>query len=98
MLGSSAKNDGARGDFLDYTIAVWQPYSARPLTREDAREISHNVAGFFRILQEWADEERRTTISAESSPLVTAQSRRESTSSQVRPTRSKRRRNGSTRT
>ncbi|MGA2998764.1 hypothetical protein [Bradyrhizobium sp.] len=61
MRRSSAKDDGAKVEFLDYTIAVWQPYSARPLTREDAQEIPHNVAGFFRILQEWAYEERRAT-------------------------------------
>ena len=45
-------------DYLDQTIAVWQPYTDRPLTREDAREITHNVVGFFRVLREWADEER----------------------------------------
>jgi hypothetical protein len=45
-------------DFLDQTIEVWQPYSERPLSREDAREIAHNVTGFFRLLREWAEEER----------------------------------------
>lgn len=46
-------------DFLDQTIAVWQPYSDRPLSREDAREIVENVSGFFRVLLEWVQEDRR---------------------------------------
>jgi hypothetical protein len=54
-------------DFLDQTIAVWQPYADRPLTREDAREITHNVVGFFRVLREWAEEEKRSAATAESS-------------------------------
>ncbi|SRR5216683_2818461 len=58
----------AGGDFLGQTIAVWQPYADRPLTREDAREIAHNVVGFFSILREWAEEERRAAALAESSP------------------------------
>jgi hypothetical protein len=53
-------------DFLDQTIAVWQPYADRPLTREDAREIAHNVVGFFRVLREWAEEEKRSAASADS--------------------------------
>jgi hypothetical protein len=52
-------------DFLDQTIEVWQPYSDRPLTREDAREIAHNVMGFVRVLREWAEEEQRSNTSAE---------------------------------
>jgi hypothetical protein len=54
-------------DFLDQTIAVWQPYVDQPLTREDAREIAHNVVGFFRVLREWAEEEKRSAASADSS-------------------------------
>ncbi|GLR89750.1 hypothetical protein [Bradyrhizobium iriomotense] len=58
-----------KGDFLDHTISVWQPYTDRSLTREDAREMIHNVVGFFRILREWAEEERCSTGLTESSPL-----------------------------
>jgi hypothetical protein len=50
-------------DFLEHTIDVWQPYTDRPLTREDAREIAQNVTGFFRILREWAEEERTAATS-----------------------------------
>lgn len=41
------------GDFIDQTIAIWQPLTKRQLTREDGREIIENMTGFFRILQEW---------------------------------------------
>ena len=40
-------------DLLDYTLEVFQPRSERRLTREDAREIVHNVTGFFRVLMDW---------------------------------------------
>jgi hypothetical protein len=42
-----------RKDFIDQTIAIWQPRSKRQLTREDGREIIENITGFFRVLQEW---------------------------------------------
>jgi hypothetical protein len=58
----------ANMDFLDQTIAIWQPRTDRPLTREDAREIAHNVVGFFHVLREWAEEEKRSAGSADSSP------------------------------
>jgi hypothetical protein len=57
-------------DFLDQTIEVWQRYSDRPLTREDAREIAHNVTGFFRTLREWAEEERAGASFQESAPAA----------------------------
>jgi hypothetical protein len=41
------------GDFIDQTIAIWQPRTRRQLTREDGREIIENMTGFFRVLQEW---------------------------------------------
>jgi hypothetical protein len=49
-------------DYLDQTIEVWQPYKEQPLTREDAREIAHNVIGFFHVLRQWADEEKRAPV------------------------------------
>jgi hypothetical protein len=42
-----------RVDFIDETLAIWQPLSKRQLTREDGREIIENMTGFFRVLQEW---------------------------------------------
>lgn len=49
--------------FIDRTIAVWQPRAPRPLTREDARQIAENVVGVFGVLDEWAraDNSQETT-------------------------------------
>ena len=38
---------------LNATREVWQRQYGRSLTGEDAREITDNVLGFFRLLQEW---------------------------------------------
>ena len=38
--------------FLEKTIAVWQPYSPDPLTIEDAQEIADNILGLYSYLIE----------------------------------------------
>lgn len=38
--------------FLEKTIAVWQPYSPDPLTIEDAQEIADNMLGLYSYLLE----------------------------------------------
>jgi hypothetical protein len=38
---------------IDQTLEFWQARSPKTLTREDAREMIENVAGFFQLLQEW---------------------------------------------
>jgi hypothetical protein len=48
-------------EFLDETISEWQPYSRRPLTREDAREIIYNVTGFMNVLMRWQQTARQST-------------------------------------
>lgn len=35
------------------TLDVWQSRSRRDLNCEDARQITENMIGFFRILSEW---------------------------------------------
>ena len=42
------------GDFLDETLQFWRPRVSEDLTREDARQILANSAGFFSVLAEWA--------------------------------------------
>src|ERR1700689_5006411 len=37
---------------------LWQPRIGRDLTDEDARQIIHNVTGFFGVLAEWSRAER----------------------------------------
>ena len=39
-------------DFLVETIKVWQPYSKKPLTAEDAREITDNMVDLVMYLGE----------------------------------------------
>jgi hypothetical protein len=45
-------------DYLETTRTFWQSYAERELTREDAREMAHNLIGFFTVLREWTLRER----------------------------------------
>jgi hypothetical protein len=45
-------------DFPERTLDFWQPRSSQKLTAEDAREMTANVSGFFRLLAAW-DRERQ---------------------------------------
>jgi hypothetical protein len=56
---NSVSNSELPPDYLEQTRLFWQPYSDRPLTREDARDMAHNLIGFFTVLREWIIEERR---------------------------------------
>ena len=56
---SSAAND----NLIDRTIELWQPRLRRKLTREDARQITENVTGFFSLLAEWSKAEIATPAS-----------------------------------
>jgi hypothetical protein len=44
----------ASDHLIDRTRQVWQPRLGRKLSREDARQISENVTGFFAVLAEWS--------------------------------------------
>ena len=46
-------------ELTDHTIATWQPRLRRRLSKEDAREITENITGFFTILAEWSHREGR---------------------------------------
>jgi hypothetical protein len=37
----------------DEAATLFQPRTARKLTREDGREITRNLTGFFRVLRDW---------------------------------------------
>jgi hypothetical protein len=43
----------ASSQFIDETLAFWQPRATRTLTREDGREIFQNLVAFFSILDDW---------------------------------------------
>jgi len=53
-----AGNDNQPEKLLAGTREVWQPRLGRNLGDEDARQIMHNVTGFFAVLAEWARAER----------------------------------------
>lgn len=50
--------------FLKKTIEVWQPYSNKPLTEQDASEIVENMTNLFSFLLElekkYDKEEKKT--------------------------------------
>ena len=39
-------------------LAFWQPRCSRQLRDCDARQITANIAGFFRVLLDWEEKER----------------------------------------
>ena len=51
---SHAANDNLKDDLIRRTQEVWQPRLGRNLSREDARHIAENMAGFFSVLAEWS--------------------------------------------
>jgi uncharacterized membrane protein len=53
---SNAAND----NLINQIIELLQPRLPRELTREDARQITENVTGFFSILAEWSKAEAAT--------------------------------------
>ena len=58
MKRLDAANDNDSGKHIAHTGQVWQPRLGRDLTDEDARQIMHNVTGFFGVLAEWSRAER----------------------------------------
>jgi hypothetical protein len=57
VTSSVTPMENPQADFVDQTLRVWQQRSSRQLAPEDARQITENVSGFFRLLNEW-DRER----------------------------------------
>jgi hypothetical protein len=47
-------NDHGAGKQIARTRQIWQSRLGRDLSDEDARQIMHNVTGFFGVLAEWA--------------------------------------------
>jgi len=45
------KNDAS--DIIEQTLDFWGKRTGKDLSREDAREMVANVAGFFQVLAEW---------------------------------------------
>jgi hypothetical protein len=51
---SHAANDNLKDELIGRTRQIWQPRLGRDLSREDARQITANVTGFFSVLAEWS--------------------------------------------
>ncbi len=43
----------AQEGLIDRALALYQPRTRRELTREDGREMVHNLAGFLSVLAGW---------------------------------------------
>lgn len=69
MKRLDAANDNGAGKQSARTRQVWQPRLGRDLTDEDARQIMHNVTGFFGILAEWS---RAESLAAANDPAAPA--------------------------
>lgn len=52
-----AAKDNLDDNRIERTREVWQPRIGRDLSRDEAKRIADNVAGFFSILAEWSRSE-----------------------------------------
>ena len=68
MKRLDAANDNDTGKQIARTRQVWQPRIGRDLTDEDARQIMHNVTGFFGVLAEWSRAERLAAANDSAAP------------------------------
>jgi hypothetical protein len=65
---SHAANDNQIVRQITRTRQVWQRRLGRDLTDEDARQIMHNVTGFFGVLAEWSRAEKLATANDAAAP------------------------------
>lgn len=71
MKRLDAANDNDASKQIARTRDVWQPRFGRDLTDEDARQIMHNVTGFFGVLAEWSRAERLAAANDAAAPAKT---------------------------
>jgi hypothetical protein len=65
---SHAANDNPKDDLIRRTQQVWQPRLGRDLNREEPRQITANVTGFFSELAEWSRAEMPSPANDAGSP------------------------------
>jgi hypothetical protein len=63
-------NDNQAEKQIARTRQVWGARLGRDLGDEDARQIMHNVTGFFGVLVEWARAERREAANDAGAPTA----------------------------
>lgn len=54
----TAKPEYPSADLIAESKRLWEPRLGRQLSTDDAKQLIENVAGFFRLLQEWKVVER----------------------------------------
>jgi hypothetical protein len=54
------KPSPANDNLIEQTRRLWRSRLGRDVSCEDARQIAENVTGFFAVLAEWSNAERRT--------------------------------------
>jgi hypothetical protein len=69
MKRLDAANDNDVGKQIARSRQVWQPRIGRDLTDEDARQIIHNVTGFFGVLADWSRAERLAAANDAAAPV-----------------------------
>lgn len=65
-------SDAANDNLIDRTRQVWQRRLGRDLSREDVRQITENVTGFFTILAEWSRAEMPQPANDGGEPVASA--------------------------
>ncbi len=68
MKRLNAENDNNPGAEVTHTQNIWEARLGRQITAEGARQIQHNISGFFGVLIEWARSERAEPANDASSP------------------------------
>ena len=68
MRSSVTQDNAANDNLIGRTRQVWQPRLGRDVSREDARQITQNVTGFFGILAEWSRGEKLATANDAATP------------------------------
>jgi hypothetical protein len=49
-----------QSSLVEETQRVWQSRLGRDLSREEARQLTSNIIGFFRTLSDWSATERQS--------------------------------------
>jgi hypothetical protein len=74
MKRLDAANDNDATKQIARTRQIWQPRIGRDLSDEAARQIRHNVTGFFGVLADWSRAERLAAANDEAAPAARGES------------------------
>jgi hypothetical protein len=69
----AATPTAANDNLVDRTIALWRHRSGREPSREDARQITENVTGFFSVLHAWSRGETRAAANENEQPAASGE-------------------------